>query len=157
MHTSQNPQSLSIPSPPATKVVHWNIGWAGLILGTFALIVVYLFVVDGRFSDSFESSPTAAVGHFCVGLLVVPIGALVGAPFWFFGWLVKRREHVSFKPFILIGMLTFMIIGFAGKQFSANQSAISEMDLQQTTERWQKERHEALSMVELFDTSLVTV
>ncbi len=104
------------------KAAHWNIGWPLLIVGSLSLCVVYLFAVDRRFSESLSSGPVESLGHVSAAIILIPIGASLGIPFWICAWILKQRERVSFKPFVLVGMASSIILLFAGKQFGKSQT-----------------------------------
>lgn len=114
-----SPPKLPLPQVQpegSSKKTHWDIGWAALIVGALVMCAVYLIAIDASFAASLKESSVAAFGHFFASLLMIPLGALIGTPVWFFVWLLKRPERVPFKPFVLLGIAVFLLFGSAGRQ-----------------------------------------
>lgn len=105
------------PATHSTNISQWNIGWLALIVWSLILSLFYLFVVDGRFSESLKDNPAFAVGHFVASLFLIPIGAAVGVPCWLLVRFSKRPDRVSFRPFILVGMAVTIALLWLGRAY----------------------------------------
>ena len=107
---------------PSNGVSQWHISYLALIVWSLILSLLFLFVVDGHFSESLRDNPALAVGHFVVSLFLIPIGAAVGVPCWLLVRFSKRPERVSFRPFILVGMAVIIALLWLGRAYAESHS-----------------------------------
>jgi hypothetical protein len=114
--TSLAPPASPLPTPK-TMTIYWDIGWAMLIVGAVLLCAIYLIAVDSHFRPTDTWSGAYTAGYFATGLLLIPVGILTASPIWLIASLFKRPQRVSFKPFVLLGMATFILLGAAGKRY----------------------------------------
>jgi hypothetical protein len=154
----------NIPAPiaeplPATqpgRTIHCDIGWKEVVTWLLILCAASLFagIVD-NFLENLKTNLAWTLGTFVAPLVLIPIGAVVGAPFWFFVWLSKSPDRVSFKPFVLLGTAIIIVLGSAGRHY-ARHYAESQLENERRTalSRLENERRTTLSSLELVDARL---
>lgn len=122
--SSSPPQSSVAPSAngvpggdsfPLYQPVIWDIPWPVFAVSALVLCGGYLLLVDRNFHLSLESGLAATFGHSLASLLLLPIGAVLGSPIWLVVRHVKRPHRVAFKPFLLAGVLFFILVGLAAR------------------------------------------
>lgn len=155
----------------SAKRVLWCLPWPAMVFGVFVMCATYLVACDAHFFESMKVDPAldmalghalaSTIGHVMASLLLIPIGMVLGIPLWFSGWLIKGRQSLSFRPFVLAGMGITVGLCLCGRMYAESQQRAEreqrqEREVQESLDNFRQDNLSGMVRLEITDCKLIT-